>query len=72
MKKAIIFLLILSFTIISFAQDEFALEGIYTPQFFSELLDAELYSPTELYIVGVGGFIFVDISNISNPNYIGR
>ena len=72
MKKAIIFLLILSFTIISFAQDEFALEGIYTPQFFSELLDAELYSPTELYIVGVGGFVFVDISEITSPSFIGR
>jgi hypothetical protein len=57
---------------VSFAQDEFALQGIYTPDFFSELLDAEIYSPTELYIVGVGGFIFVDITDLGNPGFIGR
>jgi hypothetical protein len=72
MIKTIVIILIFSLVVISFAQDEFAQEGTYTPNFFSELLDAEIYSPNVLYIVGVGGFIFVDISDISQPDFMGR
>jgi len=69
--KFVILFVLLSI-ISSIAQDEFALEGMYTPNYFSELLDAEIYSSNILYIVGVGGFIFVDISSINNPQFIGR
>jgi hypothetical protein len=72
MKKINILFLIFVLHAFSFGQDEFSLEGMYTPDFFAELLDAEMYSATELYIVGVGGFVFVDVSNAANPNFIGR
>lgn len=72
MKKIIMLILIFILSNITSAQDEFMQEGIYIPPFFSELLDAEIYSQNELYMIGVGGFIFVDISDINSPNLIGR
>jgi len=69
-KFVILFVLLIITS--TMAQDEFVPEGIYTPVYFSELLDAEIYSYNLLYMVGVGGFIFVDISNINNPQFVGR
>ena len=58
MKKIIIIIFLFSISKFSIAQDEFVQHGTYIPQFFSELLDAEIYSQNELYIVGVGGVHF--------------
>lgn len=57
---------------LSFAQDEFAPQGSYFPNFFSELIDAEVYNYDIVYIVGVGGFIFMDMSTLANPTFISR
>ena len=67
-------ILILFFLVvnISLAQDEFTPLGTFYPDFFAELLDAEIYSPTKVYTIGVGGFVFVDVSNVDKPEIIGR
>ena len=55
-----------------FAQDEIIQQGVYNPNFFAELLDVEILDANVVYILGVGGFIFIDISNINQPSLIGR
>jgi hypothetical protein len=72
--KSFIFAQILLLVILEIgsAEDEFKLQGRYLPYFFAELLDAEMYARDTIYVVGVGGFIFFDVSNISNPSLIGR
>lgn len=57
---------------LAFGQDEIKPRGNYVPSFFAELLDAEVYSPGMVYIVGVGGFVFMDVSDMANPQLIGR
>ncbi len=54
------------------AQAELESRGVYTPNFFAELLDAEMYSDEMLYIVGVGGFIFVNVADPDNPKFKSR
>jgi len=54
------------------AQDEFTPLGTFYPDFFAELLDAEIYSPTKVYTIRVGGYVFVDVSNINKPEIIGQ
>jgi len=52
------------------AIDEIDEQGQYIPVYFAELLDAEIYNPNTAYLLGVGGFIFIDISNTSNPRFM--
>lgn len=66
------FIIILLCIAAGFAQDEVIPQGTFSPFFFAELLDVEIYSPNIAYVVGVGGFVFMDISNLTNPSFIGR
>ncbi len=73
-RKGILFILILFGPLL--AQDELARLGDIGFSFFAEILDAEIYSsppePDVVFIVGVGGFLFMDVSDMSNPQLIGR
>ena len=70
MRKSILFVFLLYFSV--WAIDEIELQGQYTPNYFSELLDAEIYNKNIAYILGVGGFIFVDIKQLDSPRFISR
>jgi hypothetical protein len=56
-----------------FSQIEFIQNSFYEPGFFSELIDAEVYEDNTniIYVMGVGGFIFVSVADINNPEQIG-
>ncbi len=56
------------------AQDEFRETGIEEFTFFVEILDAEVYpdNPDLIYVLGVGGFLFIDVSDTNEPQLIGR
>jgi hypothetical protein len=69
-KLQLLFLFFL--TISGFAQDEITPLGTYEPNFFAELLDVEILDINTAYILGVGGFIFMDISTPNQPSIIGR
>ncbi len=53
------------------AQDEFRQTGDFFPNIFSELVDVESFSPDTIYTFGVGGLMFVDISDPYSPEMIG-
>ncbi len=65
-------LLILIVYLSVWAIDEIDPLGEYTPNYFAELLDVEIYNNDVAYIVGVGGFIFIDIRSINKPKFISR
>ncbi|GAB4376169.1 MAG: hypothetical protein Kow0042_22230 [Calditrichia bacterium] len=71
MLRSLILLPFLTITLL-IAQDEFTPRGTFTPSFFAELLDVEVYSSNVIYVVGVGGFVFIDVSDVGNPIYLGR
>lgn len=71
MRQKII-IIFLMFPVLCFAQDEIIQHGVYNPNFFAELLDVEILNPNVAYILGVGGFVFIDISNINQPSLMGR
>lgn len=56
------------------AQDEFLETGVEEFTFFVEILDAEIYpdNPNLIYLLGVGGLLFIDVSEADNPRLIGR
>lgn len=56
------------------AQDEFLETGVEEFTFFVEILDAEVYpdNPDLIYVLGVGGFLFIDVSEADNPRLVGR
>ena len=43
---------------LSFSRDEFAPQESYFPNFFSELIDAEMNNSDIVYVVGVGGLFY--------------
>lgn len=53
-------------------QDDLLPRGTYFPTYFSELLDVEMYNSSTAYVMGVGGFIFLDVSNPNFPTFLGR
>ena len=67
-------LLIILLSIGVFAQDEFVETGTTSYPFFVEILDAEIHPDNSdiVYVVGVGGFFFMDVADMSNPTMIGR
>ena len=61
----------------SYAQDadgdELLARGHYSPDGgITELLDIEVYSNNIVYAVGVGGYFFMDVRDITNPTLIGH
>ena len=70
--KYLFFLISLLISSIAPAQDEFDDQGTFTPNFFAELLDVENYDDSTIYVLGVGGIIFLDVSDMQNPSFIGR
>lgn len=56
------------------AQDDLVELGNESYPFFVELLDVEFYpdSADVAYLTGVGGFLFVDISDMTNPRLLGK
>lgn len=71
-----IFILWLMLLVVALAQDEFVEQADIGFPFFAEILNAEVYDNTPgsevIFIVGVGGFLFMDVSDMSNPQLIGR
>jgi len=67
---------ILSLTLLLFssilAQDEFLNLGTYSPNYFSEFLDTEIYTQDTIMAFGVGGLVFLDVTESNNPRLIGR
>jgi hypothetical protein len=70
--RQVILIFVLILPVLCFAQDEIIQQGVYNPNFFAELLDVEILNPNVAYILGVGGFVFIDISNINQPSLMGR
>ncbi len=72
MIRRILYILLCS--TILWAQDEIIDQGSVGFQFFAEILDAEVYpdNPDIVYVLGVGGFLLMDVSDISNPFLVGR
>jgi hypothetical protein len=71
MLKSTIFVLFSAITI-SYSQDNLQPRGVYIPEVFAELLDVEVYSENIIFTIGVGGFFFIDISDMDNPALIGN
>lgn len=70
--RHLILVFLLMLPVFCVAQDEIIQQGVYNPNFFAELLDVEILNPNVAYILGVGGFVFIDISNINQPSLLGR
>jgi hypothetical protein len=72
LRKILFIKLCLTFFV--FSQDELVEQGNLDFPWLAELLDAEIYpsSPDVIYIIGVGGYKFIDVSDLSNPQLIGR
>ncbi len=61
-------------TTLTFSQDELVPNGVVTFPFFAEILDSEIYPDADdvVYQVGVGGFMFLDVSTPGAPVLMGR
>jgi len=58
-------------TSVAHSSDQVEYRGHHDPNFFAELLDAEIDGNT-VYVVGVGGFSIFDVTTPSAPTLVGR
>jgi hypothetical protein len=63
---------IITLTCLVSGQDEIERIGHFPPLEFWEWLDVEVYSENIVYVFGVGGVLFLDVADPSNPILIGR